>query len=65
MVVSLMPDSACDHRATYLVGQALLKIGVEGELVPQIKTAFRLQDGAFGTTQIAQPGLIILSSGQA
>jgi hypothetical protein len=42
----------------------LLKIGVEGELVPQMKTAFRLQDGAFGTTQIAQPGLIILSSEQ-
>lgn len=55
---------ACDYRATYLVGQALLKISVEGELVPQIKTAFRLQDGASGTTQIAQPGLIILSSGQ-
>jgi len=65
MIVSRRPGIACDQRTTYLVGQALLKIGVEGELVPQIKTAFRLQDGAFGTTQIAQPGLIILSSGQA
>jgi hypothetical protein len=33
-----------------------------GELVPQIKTSFRRSNGAFGTTQIAQPGLIILSS---
>lgn len=60
--VSQRPDIACDRRATYLVGQALLKIGVEGELIPQRKTAFRLQDGASGTTQIAQPGLIILSN---
>jgi hypothetical protein len=33
-----------------------------GELVPQIKTSFGRPNGAFGTTQIAQPGLIILSS---
>jgi hypothetical protein len=34
-----------------------------GELVSPDEDSFRRQDGACGTTQIVQPGLIILSSG--
>ena len=30
----------CDYRATYLVGQALLKIGVEGKLDSPDKDGF-------------------------